>query len=113
MLSLKAGTPIYMSPAMIAGKEKYGAKCDIWSAGVIFHILLTGEHPFLEKSQVKNIDMLFKLVLTGEMRTEPLSRCKSEAEKRLAKLMLTKDASRRPPATGLLNAPYFAAESAR
>jgi calcium-dependent protein kinase len=33
-----------MAPEVINGK--YDEKCDIWSAGIIMHILLVGNHPF-------------------------------------------------------------------
>lgn len=39
------GTPLYACPQILRG-EKYGAKCDVWSVGVILVEMLTKINPF-------------------------------------------------------------------
>ena len=43
------GSPLYMSPE-VTRKENYDEKIDIWSTGVVAHLLLTGSLPFDSKS---------------------------------------------------------------
>lgn len=57
LLKSCVGSPLYMAPQILARKT-YGTKCDIWSIGVIFYEMLTGETPwkgFDEKDLLKNI----------------------------------------------------------
>jgi len=45
----RCGTPGYVAPEVILYKDndkQYNQKCDIFSAGVIFYVMLTGCSPF-------------------------------------------------------------------
>lgn len=44
------GSPLYMAPEIVAQKN-YDSKVDIWSLGVLTHILLTGCPPFFGKTK--------------------------------------------------------------
>lgn len=42
----RVGSPHYMSPEVIANRT-YGKPCDVWAAGVMLHLLLSGRLPFM------------------------------------------------------------------
>ena len=45
----RIGSPLYMAPEVIF--DNYNEKCDIWSLGVILHVMLTGTPPFEGNSE--------------------------------------------------------------
>ncbi len=64
-MNTKVGTAYYVSPEVLTGD--YDDQCDIWSAGVILYILLTGEPPFngVNDNEIYKRIMLKKYSLTG------------------------------------------------
>jgi calcium-dependent protein kinase len=57
-MTTKAGTPYYIAPEVLKGN--YDQKCDIWSLGVIYYILLSGVPPFYGECDMDIIDMIQK-----------------------------------------------------
>ncbi|KAH8739852.1 hypothetical protein FG386_002071 [Cryptosporidium ryanae] len=46
-MTTKAGTPYFVAPEILnCTSSSYGPKCDIWSSGVLLHLLLLGVVPF-------------------------------------------------------------------
>jgi len=100
-LSSKVGTAYYVPPEILAGK--YNEKCDIWSAGVILYILLSGEPPFnasndnLIYAKIKKFDFSFP-----DNKWKNISK---EAKDLLSKMLVKEDA--RLSASQVLEHPWF------
>jgi serine/threonine protein kinase len=82
----------------------YDSKCDIWSAGVIVYILLSGYPPFFDENRKK----LFQKIKAGRFEFHPnyWSDTSIEAKDLISK-MLTVDPSKRLSAKELLSHPWI------
>ncbi|CAL9136728.1 unnamed protein product [Musa textilis] len=58
------GSPLYMAPEVMQF-QKYDAKADLWSIGVILYQLVTGKTPFTGNSQIQQL--LQNIVKTNEL----------------------------------------------
>uniref|UniRef100_A0A0E0PRU2 non-specific serine/threonine protein kinase n=1 Tax=Oryza rufipogon TaxID=4529 RepID=A0A0E0PRU2_ORYRU len=96
------GSAYYVAPEVL--KRLYGAEADIWSAGVILYILLSGVPPFW----AENEDGIFDAVLQGhiDFSSEPWPSISSGA-KDLVKRMLRQDPKERLTAAEILNHPWI------
>jgi calcium-dependent protein kinase len=96
------GTPYYIAPEVL--NEVYDEKCDIWSAGVIFYILLCGYPPFNGETDKE----IMKAVKKGEFDFPPEEwDVVSKDAKNLIKKMLTYDPKKRPSALEVLQDNWF------
>lgn len=53
-----AGTSLYMAPEVI--KKQYSHSCDLWSAGVILYIMLSGYPPFYGDNDMEVFEKILK-----------------------------------------------------
>ncbi|XP_053973982.1 peripheral plasma membrane protein CASK isoform X3 [Hylaeus anthracinus] len=94
----RVGCPHFMAPEVIQ-RRQYGKPGDVWAAGVMLHILLTGTLPF-----VGSRDRLREAICRGRVQMEtPLWDCISEPAKDLIQRMLTTDVNHRITIQEVLN----------
>ncbi|KAJ6901060.1 calcium-dependent protein kinase 1-like [Populus alba x Populus x berolinensis] len=95
------GSPYYVAPEVL--KKRYGPEADVWSAGVIVYILLSGVPPFW----AENEEGIFEQVLHGDLdfSSDPWPSI-SESAKDLVRRMLVRDPRRRLTAHEVLCHPW-------
>ncbi|KAB1215388.1 Calcium-dependent protein kinase 3 [Morella rubra] len=95
------GSAYYVAPEVL--RRNYGAEADIWSAGVILYILLSGVPPFWGENE----QGIFDAILRGHLdfSSDPWPSISSSA-KDLVKKMLRADHNERLSAAEVLNHPW-------
>ncbi|GAA0153752.1 non-receptor serine/threonine protein kinase [Lithospermum erythrorhizon] len=95
------GSPYYVAPEVL--RKRYGIEADVWSAGVIVYILLSGVPPFWAESEQE----IFEQVLHGDLdfASDPWPSI-SEGAKDLVRRMLIRDPKKRLTAHEVLCHPW-------
>ncbi|XP_024020446.1 calcium-dependent protein kinase 11 isoform X2 [Morus notabilis] len=96
------GSPYYVAPEVL--RKNYGPEVDVWSAGVILYILLSGVPPFWAESE----SGIFRQILHGKLdfQSEPWPSI-SESAKDLIQKMLERDPKKRISAHEVLCHPWI------
>eukprot|EP00290_Baffinella_frigidus_P020140 CAMPEP_0180189954 /NCGR_PEP_ID=MMETSP0987-20121128/624_1 /TAXON_ID=697907 /ORGANISM="non described non described, Strain CCMP2293" /LENGTH=315 /DNA_ID=CAMNT_0022144353 /DNA_START=9 /DNA_END=954 /DNA_ORIENTATION=- len=95
----RCGSPNYVAPEVL-NRRGYGMECDIWSAGVILYITLTGVPPFNQST----VERKFASIKKAEFSfPEQMWAWISEEAKDLLTRMLTLDTNKRLDCTECLN----------
>ncbi|KAK3228559.1 hypothetical protein Dsin_000440 [Dipteronia sinensis] len=95
------GSPYYVAPEVL--RKRYSPEADVWSAGVILYILLSGVPPFWAETE----QGIFEQVLHGDLdfSSDPWPSI-SESAKDLVRRMLARDPKRRLTAHEVLCHPW-------
>ncbi|XP_058183340.1 phosphoenolpyruvate carboxylase kinase 1-like [Rhododendron vialii] len=97
------GTPYYVAPEVLSGGD-YNEKVDVWSAGVVLYVMLSGFVPFCGETAEET----FEAVVRGNLRFPTrVFRAVSNEAKDLLRKMICKDASRRLSAEQVLRHPWI------
>jgi calcium-dependent protein kinase len=96
------GTAYYIAPEVF--KNEYDEKSDIWSCGVIMHMLLTGRIPFEGSDDEEILENIQKGQITLEyVQAKGISKKATD----LVKLLLNFDSKSRPSAKQILKHPWL------
>ncbi|KAG7573761.1 Protein kinase domain [Arabidopsis suecica] len=96
------GSPYYIAPEVL--NKNYGPEADIWSAGVVIYVLLSGSAPFWGETE----EEIFNEVLDGELdlSSDPWPQV-SESAKDLIRKMLERNPKQRLTAQQVLCHPWI------
>ena len=96
------GTPNYIAPEILDGKQGHSYEVDIWSLGVIIYTLLIGKPPF-ETSDVKTT---YKRIRVNAY-TFPDNVTISDQARALITKILNLDPTKRPSLDEIIEHPFF------
>lgn len=100
-MNLSLGSPLYMAPELCAEKQ-YDEKVDVWSAGVIAYMLVTGRPPFSARSK----DAVYRTIQKEEPSYTHLEQCDPKLTD-FIKQCFHKQAKKRPSVDELLQHPWI------
>ncbi|KAL5713746.1 non-specific serine/threonine protein kinase [Ranunculus cassubicifolius] len=96
------GSPYYVAPEVLC--KRYGPEADVWTAGVILYILLSGVPPFWAETQQGIFDMVLKGVIDFDSDPWPVI---SDSAKDLIRKMLCSSPADRLTAHEVLCHPWI------
>ncbi|WOK98843.1 calcium-dependent protein kinase 26-like [Canna indica] len=96
------GSPYYVAPEVLC--KRYGPEADVWTAGVILYILLSGVPPFWAETQQGIFEAVMKGVIDFDSEPWPLI---SDSAKDLIRKMLCSPPSERLTAHQVLSHPWI------
>jgi serine/threonine protein kinase len=100
------GTPIYFAPEVASGVP-YGTSCDVWAAGVILFVLLSGDFPFYGNS----LNELVESICHARLRfADPVWELTSSGAKHLVQKLLTGNPAKRVTANEAALHPWLTAQ---
>jgi serine/threonine protein kinase len=100
----RCGTPLYVAPEVLAKSCRYDTKADVWSAGVVLFLLLSGYPPFF----CSTLKGLLLRIAEGELHfADPAWELVTKEARDFVSALLTKNPEHRLSAAGALAHPWM------
>ena len=99
------GTPNYIAPEVLEGKQGHSYEVDIWSLGVIIYTLIIGKPPF----ETNDVKTTYKRIRMNNY-TFPENVTITDQARDLIQRILNNDPSRRPTVDEILMHPWLCGE---
>jgi serine/threonine protein kinase len=104
-MTRQCGTPLFVAPEVLL-KKPYGLEVDMWSAGCVAFLLLSGDVPFAGKTQKE----LFRAIVAGKYEFHENWKEVSEEGKQFVSDLLQVDPKKRLMAEDALDHPWMNVE---
>lgn len=96
------GTPNYIAPEILDGKNGHSFEVDIWSLGVVLYTMLIGRPPF----ETSDLKATYRRIRANDYSFPENVRI-SDPARDLIRCILRTDPYSRPSLEGILNSPWF------
>ncbi|KAK7399682.1 hypothetical protein VNO78_10871 [Psophocarpus tetragonolobus] len=100
------GTPAYIAPEILSGKDYDGKLADVWSCGVMLYTMLVGALPFEDKEDTQNLQKTVKRVMAVQYKF-PNEVCVSEEGKDLISRIFVANPAMRLTMKEIKSHPWF------
>eukprot|EP00873_Tetraselmis_striata_P003344 jgi/Tetstr1/423608/TSEL_001380.t1 len=94
-----SGTPQYLAPEVVK-LIPYGPKCDVWAAGLVLFVLLSGDYPYTSSTAARLIARIRRLKYVKFK--DPVWEITSESARDMVRALLTVEPAERPAASAAL-----------
>jgi len=112
-LTAVTGTPLFLAPEVV--RKQYGSQADVYSAGVMAFLLLTGRLPYSPNTSGSNLQpqipgpqQTMEKIASEDINFSGLSELVSRPAQDFLRRLLEKDPNRRPTAAEALDHPWLA-----
>nr|XP_010911872.1 serine/threonine-protein kinase SAPK7 [Elaeis guineensis] len=100
------GTPAYIAPEILSGREYDGKLADVWSCGVTLYVMLVGAYPFEDQNDPRNLRKTIQKVMQVQYKIPEYVHISRDCRQLISRLFVANPA-RRITIKEIKNHPWF------